>query len=164
MVSLVVAAAGCLAAPERGTPLYSAGAAQLPVSQVATLEVQVPLPSGRNSRTFIDAVDGRDVMSLPAPFELLPGCHVIQAALHYGGTQVKYVFPQDTTTHVFPLRMRAGHDYTVVESWSSPVGPISTLSFYALERDLANGQTQRIDPSTGDADVQACRAWTPPTS
>jgi hypothetical protein len=30
--------------------------------------------------------------------------------------------------------------------------------------DVASGQTQRIEASTNAADLQACRAWTPPTS
>jgi hypothetical protein len=166
LVGLVMVASGCLAAPERGTPLYTAGAAAVPVSGVARLDVRVIAPSNPGTtRTFIEAVDGRDVMSLPGPFELLPGCHVILTALHVASTKIKFVYQaSDTATHVFPIRMRAGHDYTVVETWTSSVGPIWTLSVHAQERDVASGQTQRIEASTNAADLQACRAWTPPTS
>jgi hypothetical protein len=157
-------AAGCLAAPERGTPLYSPGAAPLPAGQVATLEVQVANPSTRaGTRTFIEAIDGRNVATLASPFELLPGCHIVETAPHTMNTGGRWVYlPTSSATHVFPIRMEAGHAYRVVETWSMPYGPQATLSVRAVERDWTGAETQELPAATSDADVQACRAWTPP--
>lgn len=165
LISLALSAAGCLAPPERGLPLYAAGRAALPPGQVATLDVQVPYPSSPGMvRTFIQTVDGRDVASLASPFELLPGCHVVETAPHWSGTKARLIyFPSLTGTHVFPIRMRAGRAYTVVEKWSEPLGPLMTISVHAIERDPAGGQTAEIAEAANDADVQACRTWTPPT-
>jgi hypothetical protein len=160
------ASVGCLAPPERGLPLYAAGATAVPAGQVATLDVQVPFPSTPGMiRTFIQSVDGRDVATLPSPFELLPGCHVVETAPHWASTKARYIyFPGLAGTQIFPIRMRAGHAYTVVEKWSAPLGPLMTISVHAFERDPVGGQTAEISAAANDADVQACRAWTPPTS
>jgi hypothetical protein len=157
-------AGGCLTAPERGTPLYSPGAAPPTVGEVATLEVQVMFPSTRGAtRTFIDTIDGRSVASLNSPFELLPGCHVVGTAARASSTGSRYVtMPSSTATHTFVIPMVAGHDYTVVETWSMPYGPQSTLSVRAVERDATGAETQEFPAAITDADVQACRAWTPP--
>jgi hypothetical protein len=166
LLSLASTAVGCLAPPERGLPLYSAGSAAVPSGQVATLDVQVPFPSTPGAvRTFIQSVDGRDVATLASPFELLPGCHVVETAPHWASTRARFIYSSGPTgTQIFPIRMRAGHAYTVVEKWSSPLGPLVTISVYAVERDLVGGQTAEISAAANDADVQACRAWTPPTS
>ena len=167
LISLAVAAGGCLTAPERGTPLYAAGTAALPPSQVATLEVWVQNPSVRGAtRTFIEAVDGREVVTLASPFELLPGCHVVETAFRQTTTSkgTTVALRGDTGPHIFPFRMRAGHAYTVVEKWSEPFGPFATVSVRAFERASVGGAAEEVEPSAGEADVQACRGWTPPTS
>jgi hypothetical protein len=93
LLSLATAAVGCLAPPERGLPLYAAGAAAVPSGQVATLDVQVPFPSAPGAvRTFIQSVDGRDVATLASPFELLPGCHVVETAPHWAGIKARLIY------------------------------------------------------------------------
>jgi len=166
LVSLAIIAGGCLAAPERGIPLYSGGPAALPAGQVATLDVQVPYPSASGQvRTFIESVDGHDVVPLASFFELLPGCHVVETATHWLGPRARFIYsPGIAGTHTFPIRMRAGRAYTVVEKWSGPLGPLMTVSVHAFERDPAGGQTEEISAAANAADVQACRAWTPPMS
>ena len=164
---VAVAVGGCLAGPPggRGSPLYAVGPTRPAPADVATLDYRRPSGSAPvvGSPSYIRSVDGRDVSTMTAPFELMPGCHLVETAGRdviaskvggYGG---------DLGPHVFPFRMRAGHEYTVVEE-IAPVGGFATVSVHAIDRDPAGRHTEEIPASTGDADVQACRAWTPPSS
>jgi hypothetical protein len=164
---LALAAGGCLAGPAggRGSPLYPVGPSPPSPADVATLDYRRPSGSAPvvGSPSFIRAVDGRNVSAMTAPFELLPGCHVVETAGREVTAGKLGGFTGDLGPHVFPFRMRAGHEYTVVEE-AEPVSGFATISVHATERDAAGRQTQEIPASTGDADLQACRAWTPPPS
>jgi hypothetical protein len=117
------------------------------------------------TRTFIEAIDGRNVASLSSPFELLPGCHVVETAPHWVSNRRRYVYmPGDGSgIHAFPIRMAAGHAYAVVERWSMPSGALATLTVHAVERDGTGAEIQEFPAAaTSDAAVQSCRASTPP--
>jgi hypothetical protein len=164
---LVVAAAGCLAGPAggRGSPLYTVGPSRPSLADLATLDYRRPSGSAPvvGSPSFIRTVDGRDVSTMTAPFELLPGCHVVETAGREVVAGKAGGYSGDLGPHVFPFRMRAGHEYTVVEE-IAPVGSFAIVSVHAVERDPHGQQTEEIPASAGDADIQACRAWTPPPS
>ncbi len=99
-----------------------------------------------------------------APFALLPGCHIVETAGRQVTATKALSYVGDLDPRVFPFRMRADHEYTVVEEVAEPTGPIVNVSVHAIERDAAGHQTQEIAAAAGDADLQACRAWTPPAS
>jgi hypothetical protein len=163
---LAIVAGGCLAGPAggRGSPLYPVGPSRPAPADVATLDYRRPSGSAPvvGSPSFIRTVDGRDVSTMTAPFELLPGCHVVETAGREVTAAKAGGYTGDLGPHVFPFRMRADHEYTVVEE-AEPVNGFATVSVHAIERDLAGKQqTHEIPASTGDADVRACRAWSPP--
>jgi len=164
---LAVAVAGCLAGPPggRGSPLYPIGPSQPSRTEVAMLDYRRPGGSAPvvGSPSFIRSVDGRDVSTMTAPFELLPGCHVVETAGRQVTAGKAGGYTGDLDPHVFPLRMRAGHEYTVVEE-TEPGGGFANISVRAIERDPAGKQTREIPAATGDSEVQACRSWTPPPS
>jgi hypothetical protein len=62
---LAAVASGCIARGDRGTPLYPTADGLREPHELAHL-------SG-----YVQAVDGNDVSSKSAPFDLLPGCHVV---------------------------------------------------------------------------------------
>ena len=161
-LAAAVLGTGCLAGPAggRGSPLYPVGPAKPSPGEVATLDYRRPSGSapGVGSPSFIRSVDGRDVSTLTAPFELLPGCHVVETAGRPVTAGKLAAYTGDLGPHLFALRMRAAHEYTVVEE-AEPVGGFASISVHAIERDPAGKQTQQIPASTGDSDVQACRAW-----
>jgi hypothetical protein len=163
---LVALASGCLTASERATPLYPASASPPTAAQLATLDFRRPGGSAPvvGSPSFIRTVDGRDVSTFPAPFALLPGCHVVETAGRQVTAAKALSYVGDVDPRVFPFRMRAGHEYTVVEEYAESTGPIVNVSVHAVERDAVGRQMQQIAAASGDADLQACRAWTPPPS
>jgi hypothetical protein len=167
-LALVVLASGCLTAPgrERATPLYPASEPPARAAELATLDFRRPGGSAPvvGSASFIRSVDGRDVSTFPAPFALLPGCHVVETAGRQVTAAKALSYVGDVGARVFPFRMRAGHEYTVVEEYAETTGPIVNVSVHAVERDAAGRQTQEIAAASGEADLQSCRAWTPPAS
>ncbi|HZU85184.1 MAG TPA: hypothetical protein VE987_19765, partial [Polyangiaceae bacterium] len=88
----------CIGGPSRGYALYAAEGRRPDPSEVARL-------SG-----YVRFVDGRDVSSYGASFELLPGCHVIGTRSTWGsdvsGSATGMIV--STGTWTFALPMRAG--------------------------------------------------------
>jgi hypothetical protein len=162
LIGLLAVACGCLAAPaaERGVPLYAAGPAPLPPGQVAILNIRVPEGTwlGTGSRPHIKSVDGRDVTAQWPPFELLPGCHVVETVGPWTAAHGTDSNRRDGWARVFALRMRAGLTYTVL--MDDLVYPY--VSVRAVVWDPVGAQEREIPAARGDADVEACRAWTAP--
>jgi hypothetical protein len=164
VVALAIVGGGCLTAPavERGTPLYTAGPAPLPPSQVAILEARAPqdvMWIGTGSRPHIKSVDGRDVTPWSAPFELLPGCHVVETA-GPGVVAKRTNYTEGAWGCVFALRMSGGSVYTVLFDYLQP----PYVSVRAVAWDPVRRESHEVRAATGEADVQACRAWTPSSS
>jgi hypothetical protein len=165
LISLAAASAGCLGPTgERGTPLYTAGATPVPVSGVATLDFRLPAGYRSNPWLRIKSVDGRDVSTLIAPFELLPGCHVVEAGngLPGYGTKVS-AFRYAVGPEVFTINMRPGHEYTVQEEPPDPSRTMAIHSIHAIDRD-PSGHVEEIPAAATDADLRLCRASTSPPS
>jgi hypothetical protein len=167
-VGLTASVGGCLATPpaQRGYPLYEVAAERPPANQVASLGTILPGGStpGGGATSFIKSIDGRDVSTLAETFELEPGCHVVETASGLVVTNDTITFRGQLGTRVFPFRMRAGHQYLVVVEFGPSAGSTVRVSLFAEERDASGAHTQQVAPATSPADVQACRAWTPPAS
>ncbi len=160
---MVVTAGACGAAPavERGTPLYTVGAAPLPSTKVATLDFQQP-SSRFPMPSIIETVDGRDVSHLLAPFALLPGCHVIEVSLPWTirkGTSATGV-PE---TLVYVINMRAGNEYTALSELNAELAGSIYYSLHLVERD-PDGRAAEMAPATTSADRQICQSVTAASS
>jgi hypothetical protein len=162
------AACGCFAAPtaQRGYPLYQVGPERPPANQVASLATILPGGStpGGGAISFIKSIDGRDVSTLEGAFELMPGCHVVETESGLVVTNETITFRGELGTRIFPFRMLPGHQYLVVVEFAPSMGSTVRVSVYAEERDASGARTQQVPPATSPAEVQACRAWTPPPS
>ncbi|HLK90975.1 MAG TPA: hypothetical protein VKZ18_13840 [Polyangia bacterium] len=150
---VVLAMGGCGAAPvvERGTPLYTIGAAPLPRSKVALLDFQQP-SSRFPMPSIIETVDGRDVSQLLSPFVLLPGCHIVEVSPPWTirkGTAATAA----PGTEIYMINMRAGREYTALSELLAPLAGSAQYSLHLVERD-SDGHAEEIMPATSTADPQ----------
>jgi hypothetical protein len=169
IVSVVLIACGCLAPPsaQRGQPLYPTTSAtpHLPLDQVARLRLDLQgVVSPRMAViAFIKSIDGRAVGTGDTAFELLPGCHVVEVEHrpYYRSSIPRSDFPGRDGTRVFPLQMKAGHEYVVVVRYE--ISSFAGASAHAVETDRSGAQVQMIAEASSPRDVQACNASpTPP--
>jgi len=142
---------GCLGSEPPAIALYpNAAVARLPPDQVSTL-------NGTIAR-----VDDRDVAELGGPFELLPGCHVVELTRQipnnglglsrgiYGTGQLPVA--------IVALPMKAGARYVLRrELVPAGTGMGRRLVFSARE-ELPGGAETDLHPSFAWHDVVDCRA------
>jgi hypothetical protein len=150
------------AVAQRGYALYPVANPPPAPGQVAQLNAIMPVGAGAGdgASSFIKAVDGRDVSALEAPFELLPGCHLVATDDKLVLANAAVSFSGLIGTRVFPFRMKAGHEYEVVVELTDTSGSSGRLSIYGVER-TPTGATQTIPAASSPSDLQACRAWRP---
>jgi hypothetical protein len=146
-----------------GYPLYENGGKRLPLASVATLTQSLPVgvAPGGGGKPFIKTVDGRPVGGHGSTFELLPGCHVVEteASVHVANENMSW--SGQLGTHVFALKMRAGHAYTVELGFSEQTGGSAKLSVATVERDPSGRNVAVLESAKSDEDVRACLAWQP---
>jgi hypothetical protein len=146
-------ALGCLGSEAPGIPLYtSATGARLPPDQVASL-------IGPIAR-----VDDRDVADLGGPFDLLPGCHVVELTRQvpnngYGMTTGVY-FSGQLPVAVFALPMKAGARYVIRRDLAPTGNGMARRIAFSAREELPGGGTD-LSPSFAWDDVAACRAGHP---
>ena len=130
-------------------PLYpNAATTRLPPGQLA----QVSGP--------IAEIDGNQVIDYGRPFELLPGCHLVQMQQHLPVNGISVRRPGSfgpLPIVIYALRMRAGARY-VIRQDLHPVGALYNPFFRARE-EQANGTTIDLAPIRSPADVKACQGW-----
>ena len=163
LLSLAPVAFGCIHGTTalRGYPLYAAdGVTRLPGGEVAQLTVSMPVGAspGGGASAFITSIDGRDVSTLDSAFELRPGCHVVQTSNSFLVATENIRWSGNIGTRVFPFRMKAGFEYSVIVELIESLGG-GRVSVSSVERDPSGAQTQVIEPATSPLDEQACRTW-----
>jgi hypothetical protein len=143
-------ALGCLGSEQPTMPLYpNAAAVRLPPAQVATL-------IGPIAR-----VDDRDVADLGGPFDLLPGCHVIELTRQipnngYGLSTGVYGTGQ-LPVAVFALPMKAGARYVLRRDLVPAGNGMARRLVFSAREELPGGAATDLSPSFAWADVAACR-------
>lgn len=130
-------------------PLYpSTRTTRLPPSQLAQL-------SGP-----IAKIDGSQVIDDGRPFELLPGCHLVemQRLLAVNGVFVRRTgYGPPLPVVIYALRMRAGSRY-VIRPDSHLVRGVNDPVFLARE-EQSNGTASDLMPVKSSADINACQGW-----
>jgi hypothetical protein len=143
-------ALGCLASEPPAIALYpNAAAGRLPPGQVATL-------AGSIAR-----VDGRDVADLGGPFELLPGCHVVELIRQipnngYGLSAGVYGTGQ-LPVAIFALPMKAGARYVLRRDLVPAGNGMGRRLILSAREELPGGAATDLSPSAAWADIVACR-------
>ena len=141
---------GCLGSEPPAIALYpNAAVARLPPDQVATL-------SGTIAR-----VDDRDVAELGGPFELLPGCHVVELTRQvpnngYSLTTATYF--RQLPVAVFALPMKAGARYLVRRDLVPTGTGMQRRLVFSAREELPGGAGTDLHPSFAWHDVVDCRA------
>lgn len=142
---------GCLASEAPAIALYpNASVARLPPDQVATL-------TGTIAR-----VDDRDVAELGGPFELLPGCHVVELTRQvpnngYSLTTGVY-FARQLPVAIFALPMKAGARYVVRRDLVPAGTGMQRRLVFSAREELPGGTGTDLHPSFAWHDVVDCRA------
>ncbi len=124
---LAVCLLGCVGAG-KWAPLYSGPRAQ--PDAVAHL-------SG-----YLEKVDGQSVRGRGHSFELMPGCHMVTTPANWGYMSDSSGLTAITGNIVFPMEMRAGHEYVIVVQPEASVGGTRALHIRAEEKD-AKGTVTR---------------------
>ncbi|HEY4184584.1 MAG TPA: hypothetical protein VGP07_05910 [Polyangia bacterium] len=144
-------ALGCLGSEPPAIALYpNAATVRLPPDQVATL-------IGPIAR-----VDDHDVTDLGGPFELLPGCHVVELTRRipnngYALSTGTY-FTGQLPVAIFALPMKPGARYVLRRDLiPAGTGMQVRLAFSARE-ELPGGAATDLHPSFAWHDVVDCRA------
>lgn len=141
---------GCLGSEPPAIALYpNAAVARLPPDQVSTL-------NGTIAR-----VDDRDVAELGGPFELLPGCHVVELTrqipnngyLHTTGVY----FTGQLPVAIFALPMKAGARYVVRRDLVPTGTGMQRRLVFSAREELPGGAATDLSPSAAWTDVVACR-------
>ena len=126
---------------------------------------ETPRPPAEVARLFgpIAAVDGQDVSRLGKSFALVPGCHIVRLVEKVGAinTSAATGFVGMTGGVVFALKMRANFAYEVEVQMRETAGPTGTLLIQAWERAADGSSATPIPPARSEADIDACRSWTP---
>jgi len=159
-ISLAIFSVGCLApsAASRGYPLYQVPGDRLAVSQVATLSTAVGLgPMPRGPAIFIKKVDGEEVSELGATFELLPGCHVVEAELPMQGRGQALLNTPSQVAVAFP--MKAGHAYTVLVDFLESGLEGRKRRLYGVEQDPRWQRTAAFQAVTPENAAGLCASW-----
>lgn len=155
-LGIAVAALGLACHPAvdaPGVPLYPSGQTmRLPRSQVA----QIAGPIAR--------VDGQEVIGQDGPFDLLPGCHVVE--LDRGRTITEGAAPLRGTywngafsSSTYAIRMKAGARYVIRRKiYSGGIGPPeSTRGELSVREEQASGAMADLAPGKSAEEIQACR-------
>jgi hypothetical protein len=150
-------ALGCLGSEPPAIALYpNAAAVRLPPAQVATLVGPIA------------RVDDREVADLGGPFDLLPGCHVVELTRQipnngfglstgvYGSGQLPVA--------VFALPMKAGARYVLRRDLVPAGTGMGRRLVFSAREELPGGAATDLSPSAAWSDVVACRTAgaTPP--
>jgi hypothetical protein len=142
-------ALGCLGSEPPAIALYpNAAAGRLPPAQVATL-------LGPIAR-----VDDRDVADLGGPFELLPGCHVVELTRQipngfrlssgvYGTSQLPVA--------IFALPMKAGARYVLWRDLVPAGTSMGRRLVFSAREELPGGAATDLSPSAAWSDIVDCR-------
>jgi hypothetical protein len=132
-----------------GVPLYpNSETARLPDSEIA----QVSGP--------IAKIDGNDVVRMSVPFELLPGCHLVE--LEHFLVANGFVLPRRASLGPLPivtyaLRMKAGARYVIRRHYSAD-GMTPGRILLSAREEQASGEVTDLAPAQSPADINACRA------
>ena len=145
-VTLALACRPALDAP--GVPLYpNAATRRLPRSRVA--QVNGPIAS----------IDGRDLRDKGGPFDLLPGCHVVEldrrltgASYSLDGTYLSGQFPRT----IYAIRMKASARYLIRRTIDVNSTGQGTMILSAREEGPTGARTDLV-PASSMADINACR-------
>jgi len=150
LLAVAIFVLGCHPAVDTpGIPLYPNGATtRLPRNQIA----QVAGP--------IAKIDGQDMGDQSGPFDLLPGCHIVEldtrppanAFALSSGAYWSGQFPQ--TTYAF--RMQAGARYVIQRDLQTDgTGPGRVV--LSAREELPSGAVTDLFPVKSAADVTACK-------
>jgi hypothetical protein len=142
---------GCLGSEPPAIALYpNAAVARLPPNQVATL-------SGTIAR-----VDDRDVAELGGPFELLPGCHVVELTRQIPNNgyslTIGVYFTGQLPVAIFALPMKAGARYVVRRDLVPTGTGMQRRLVFSAREELPGGAGTDLHPSFAWHDVVDCRA------
>ena len=144
-VTLPLACRPALDAP--GVPLYP-NATRVPRSKVA--QVAGPIAS----------IDGRNLLDQGGPFDLLPGCHIVEldrrmTGLPYspsGGAYWSGQFPRT----IYAIRMKASARYVIRRSIDVNSTGQGRMILSAREEE-PDGATTDLVPASSMADIVACK-------
>lgn len=142
-----------------GYPLYSNSGARLPRDQVAELQTSMPggASVGGGSSSFIEMVDGKDVSTTSASFELLPGCHLVKTASRLVIANPTLIWHGQMGHKVFALQMKAGNTYVVKLDLIDHGDGTARSEVYAIEQDAAGSRVQRIEPVKSADEIRGCQ-------
>jgi hypothetical protein len=146
LIAASLVALGCISAKQRGYPLYAA-------SDVARSREEVAGLTG-----YVERVDGVDVTSHGASFELLPGCHWISTPRDWGKVESGSGGVIVTTGRVnFVLPMKAGQSYRIEVRKRVMGGLTDAVVVEATEQDASGHTTTVFTPTTSREAIEACR-------
>jgi hypothetical protein len=147
-------ALGCHPAVDApGVPLYPSGAtARLPRSQIA----QIAGP--------IAKVDGQEVIGQDGPFDLLPGCHVVEldrgrlvteGSAPLRGTYWNGAFSSST----YAIRVKAGARYVIrLQIYTGGLGPSgNSRGELSVREEQASGAMADLAMAKSAEEIAACR-------
>jgi len=144
IVSFALALAGCLFHRGRGEPLYPMNGERPPPERVAQVD------------GYIRKIDDKRVEE-NKPYELLPGCHVIETPASWGNVSSSGGVMVDTGNHVFPVLMREGRRYHVDVSVKTMGGSTGSAAIEAVEQDPSGNKTVVYGLGINVATAEACR-------
>lgn len=127
LIVSIVGLAGCVGAG-KWAPLYSGPRAQP--------------DAAAHLSGYIEKVDGESVRKLGHSFELMPGCHLVTTPANWGYMSDSSGLAAITGNIVFPMEMRAGHEYTIVVQPEASVGGARALRIRAEEKDAKRTVTR----------------------
>ncbi len=136
---------GCIGGQSRGYPLYPATDPPRRQEEVAELT------------GYVSLVDGQDVSSHGASFELLPGCHLVATPSEWGRFESSGGVIVKTGHLTFALPMKAGRRYLVDVEVRTMGGSTGTAVVEATEKDINGNTTQMFGPVTSTEVVEACK-------
>jgi hypothetical protein len=150
---------GCMApGPAGQTAAATPAGVSSPATQPANTSAGAAMVSGP-----VYLLDGDYAPNTGNPFEVAPGCHVLQTKpdmlVVLNGAQVRgRITPADIV-----IPMKAGHHYHVERRIKHPQEPFSKVAIFAREIDASQNTTQMFWPVSEPEQIKACQPnATPP--
>lgn len=136
-----------------GVPLYPSGeTTRLPRSQIA----QIAGP--------IAKVDGQEVVGQDGPFDLLPGCHIVELdrgrLITEGSAPSRGAYWNGPfTSSTYAIRMKAGARYVIHRQiYTGGIGPPgSSRGELSVREEQASGAMADLAPGKSAEELEACR-------
>lgn len=133
-----------------GIPLYpNAQTTKLPRTQIA--EVFGPIVK----------IDGNDVIDWGRPYDLLPGCHLVELERHVKVNGMVVRRPGSfgpEPVFIYALRMKAGARYIIQQAYCAGM-PFSVGTCPSAREEQPGGAVTDLTPVSFGQDILACRAW-----